>query len=279
MDLFSPSSLFYPPYLISAVVISLVWIKFQTGMNWKKAVHTFFDKELWLSKEILIDLAFCLFILLFLKKYFSPIEDWIFVNQSKFMTQIQLHSGVIVNLKLHPLIEGLLATLITMLSIDAASYVVHRCMHTYKWLWKTHRFHHTITHLNFLSTYRQNPFEFMILNASRIFAAATGLALFYWIFPTQTPVITIQGLGAGFFLYMFSVNLHHSHIPIRYPKILRMILISPHVHHLHHSSNKLHYGKNYGVVFSIWDRCFNTYYEEDVKLGELRFGNAQLLKK
>jgi sterol desaturase/sphingolipid hydroxylase (fatty acid hydroxylase superfamily) len=274
MDLFSSSTIFYPPYLVSGLIITFLWMRIESGLPFKEIPKLFFSKEIWFSKEILIDLACCIFILLILKKYFSYIEDWIFTHQ--FFWLSKLHSPWA--FKLNPLIEGLMVTATTMLSIDLASYFIHRLMHTYKWLWKTHRFHHTITHLNLLSTYRQNPFEFMFLNGSRILAARLGLLVFYWFFPEQTSVMTIQGLGAGFFIYMFTVNLHHSHIPVRYPRFLRFVLISPHVHHLHHSNNPKHFGKNYGVVFSIWDRIFKTYYEEDVKLGELRFGNAQLSK-
>lgn len=270
MSLFSSSTIFYPPYLISAFFISMVWLKKSSALSWKESFSLFFSKKIWLSKEILIDLFCCIFILLVIRKLSEPLEDWIFTSQ---LNTLQHLPGNSWSFKFSPLVEGILATLVTMIAIDGASYSVHKWMHSNKLLWKTHRFHHSLIHLNFMSAHRQNPMEVIILNTARTFSAAIGLAFFHWLFPQRTPVITIQGLGAGFFIYMFTVNLHHSHIPVHYPKFIRYLLISPHVHHLHHSSNPRHFNKNYGVVFSFWDRAFGTYLEEDVKICELRFGN------
>ncbi|MBC7713206.1 MAG: sterol desaturase family protein [Rhizobacter sp.] len=270
MQIFSTSTIFYPPYLISAFIITMIWIKKNSSMKWRESFSLFFSKNIWLSKESLVDFLCCIFVLIILKKWMSPFEDWLFTSQLNNMNHFLVTSW---SFKLPPLAEGILATLVTMIAIDAASYFTHRWMHSSKILWKTHKFHHSITQLNFMSTYRQNPIEVIILNVFRTLAAAIGLAFFHWFFPDQTPVITIQGLGAGFFIYMFTVNLHHSHIPVHYPKFVCYILISPHVHHLHHSTNSRHVGKNFGVVFSIWDRFFGTYHEENVKIGELRFGN------
>jgi sterol desaturase/sphingolipid hydroxylase (fatty acid hydroxylase superfamily) len=204
-----------------------------------------------------------------LKKILDPLEEWIFTNQLMFINNIPIKFW---SFQLNVIFEGILATLVTMLSIDFASYITHRLMHTNNLLWKMHHFHHTTTNLNFLSTYRQNPIEVIFLNSARASFAALGLSVFHLFFTNETPVILIQGLGAGFFIYMFTVNLHHSHIPIKYPKLLRFVLISPHVHHLHHSLDSKHFDKNFGVVFSIWDRMFATYYEEDFKMGDLHFG-------
>jgi sterol desaturase/sphingolipid hydroxylase (fatty acid hydroxylase superfamily) len=110
-------------------------------------------------------------------------------------------------------------------------------------------------------------------------SAAIGLSLLHLFFQSKTPVITYNGIGIGFFVYMFTVNLHHSHVPVSYPKVLRYILISPHIHHIHHSVDPKHANKNLGVVFSIWDRLFGTYFDEDVKLNQLSFGIKNLNEK
>ena len=53
-------------------------------------------------------------------------------------------------------------------------------------------------------------------------------------------------------------NLRHSHISISYGKIVEKILISPAQHQIHHSVEKKHHDKNFGVTFAIWDYFFNT---------------------
>lgn len=174
-------------------------------------------------------------------------------------------------------IEALFATAVTMLSIDFASYVVHRLLHKVPILWKIHRVHHSATSLTPLTTYRQHPLEPLILYGARGLAAGIGLSVFYLFFPHRTPVITVAGLGAGFFIYMFTVNLHHAPVPVRYPRRLRRWLISPHIHHLHHSANPIHYGRNFGVVFAIWDRLFHTYRDVEFEPGTLQFGLSDAL--
>jgi sterol desaturase/sphingolipid hydroxylase (fatty acid hydroxylase superfamily) len=169
-------------------------------------------------------------------------------------------------------VEGMLATLVTMLAIDFSSYTMHRLLHRVGPLWRLHAVHHAATCLTPFTTYRQHPLEPLLLNGARAVAAAIGLAMFHWVFVQRTPVVTIYGLGAGFFAYMFTVNLHHAPVPLRYPRWLRYALISPHVHHLHHSTDVQHRHCNFGVVFSVWDRAFGSYFERDFATGELRFG-------
>jgi sterol desaturase/sphingolipid hydroxylase (fatty acid hydroxylase superfamily) len=169
-------------------------------------------------------------------------------------------------------VEALLATVVTMLAIDFAAYLMHRALHSSSALWWIHRIHHQARFLSPLSTLRQHPLEPFLLNGARGLAAGLSLGALHLLFPNCTPVWTIGGMGVGFFLYMFTVNLHHAPIPLRYPMILRCILISPHIHHIHHSRNEAHFGRNFGVVFSIWDRMFGTYLDQDVGLEELEFG-------
>jgi hypothetical protein len=52
--------------------------------------------------------------------------------------------------------------------------------------------------------------------------------------------------------------LRHSHIKIRYPKIIERIFISPGQHQIHHSTEKKHFDKNFGVAFAIWDLMFGS---------------------
>ena len=36
------------------------------------------------------------------------------------------------------------------------------------------------------------------------------------------------------------------------------MILCPHYHQLHHSTNPKHYDKNFGLMLSIWDRMFGT---------------------
>jgi hypothetical protein len=50
----------------------------------------------------------------------------------------------------------------------------------------------------------------------------------------------------------------HSHFPISFGPLDKYVL-SPHMHHLHHSSQVQYWDKNFGGKLSIWDRMFGTY--------------------
>jgi len=170
------------------------------------------------------------------------------------------------------LLELILSTAVTMLAIDFAAYAMHRAFHAHAGLWWIHRIHHQTEYLTPFSTFRQHPLEPFLLNGARGLAAGISLGALHSFLPNCTPVWTVGGMGIGFFAYMFTVNLHHFPIAIRYPKFLSLLLISPHAHHIHHSLAEHHHGKNFGVVFSFWDRLFGSYRVEDFGLDELKFG-------
>ena len=161
-----------------------------------------------------------------------------------------------------------------MVAIDFSSYSVHRWMHANRKLWDLHAIHHSAEELTPLTTYRQHILEPVILNTCRAAASGLALGLLHAIFIDATPVITVFGMGVGFFVYMLTTNLHHCHIPVCYPRVLRWLLVSPHQHQMHHSRDPRHYDCNFGVVFSIWDRIFGSYRHESIQLGELSFGVA-----
>jgi sterol desaturase/sphingolipid hydroxylase (fatty acid hydroxylase superfamily) len=49
----------------------------------------------------------------------------------------------------------------------------------------------------------------------------------------------------------------HTHLPISFG-VIDHVVISPHYHQLHHSTAKKHWDKNFGLMFSVWDRMFGT---------------------
>jgi sterol desaturase/sphingolipid hydroxylase (fatty acid hydroxylase superfamily) len=274
--LFDPQSIFFPPYLLSSLLLILVWLKLAKNWQTKRALSYVFSRQFWWTPSSFLDLKLSLIFFFALRFVIVAVEASAFTYAleltgrtfsfaQKFPWQFALPS----------FIEGLMATLITMLAIDFASYAVHRLLHRLPRLWRIHAIHHSAENLTPLTTYRQHPLEPLFLYSARGFASGLALGLFHFIFPEQTPVITIFGLGAGFFFYMLTVNLHHAHVPVHLPRFLRRVLISPHIHHLHHSSDPRHFNSNYGVVFSFWDRLFGTYLEEDVEVGSLQFGLKQ----
>jgi sterol desaturase/sphingolipid hydroxylase (fatty acid hydroxylase superfamily) len=53
-------------------------------------------------------------------------------------------------------------------------------------------------------------------------------------------------------------------------KILRLVLVTPNMHRVHHHYIRPETDSNYGNIFSFWDRLFGTYHYRSNE--ELRYG-------
>lgn len=267
------SSIFYWPYVVSTFLISLLWLLFIEQDALRVLAKTSLRKVV-SSPTLWADVGLTFGYMVLLRAPIAVLEAAAFTatlgSTKSAMSAIALGRFVA-----SPLAEGIGATVVTMLAIDLASYVVHRLMHTIPVFWEIHALHHSAEHLSPFTTYRQHPLEPLLLYGFRGAAAGIALGVFHSIFPQATPVIRIWGMGAGFFIYMFTVNLHHCPVAVTYPKWLRVVAMSPHMHHIHHSAEPRHHQHNFGVVFSFWDRMFRTHLDEAVRTGELRFGIGQ----
>ena len=265
--LLSPQSIFFPPYVLSALGLALLWLKRSHGLAFRDGLRLVFDRRTWITKSTAIDLAFCALNLVVLKSLLESFETGL-VNAV--FDWLPLKSPV--TLQGPVWLEAILAMLVAMIAIDFATYIAHRLLHGSAFLWSAHSIHHSAEKLTPLTTFRQHPIELFFLNGLRVVMSSLALVVLYAVFPSETESLKILGLGAGFFVYSFTVNLHHSQIPVRYPPWLRLVFVSPHVHHIHHSLAERHQGRNFATVFSVWDRMFGTYCDEEVGLNDLRFG-------
>lgn len=148
-----------------------------------------------------------------------------------------------------PLLDlGLWPTIvITVLVMDFANYVLHRLFHSVPWMWRCHAIHHTDVEVDFTTTYRHHPFETIIMSVVGI------------------PLVLLLGLDAlGLIVYQLLgtvigiLNHTNLYIPERIEKILRLFIITPDFHRLHHSSTRRHTDSNYGALVPWFDRLFGT---------------------
>lgn len=141
---------------------------------------------------------------------------------------------------------GVAAT--TILGRSFAGYAFHFLMHKVPVLWRVHRVHHFDTHLDVSTALRSHPFEVFLLVAVTAFVA---------IVLGMDPVVL-----AAYELVEASVHLAtHANfrLPEKLDRALRLIVVTPNMHSLHHSAWHRETDSNYGTVFSIWDRIFGTY--------------------
>lgn len=266
----APQSIFYPPYLLTAIAITFIWLLRVQKLSARQSLALIVSRDRWFTRSSRADALLWLFNLALVSSALAAWESGLFGHVLELVSDVTRH--IPVDFALPGPLEAIGATLATMIAIDGASYVIHRLMHRFQCLWVIHAVHHSAENLTPMTTYRQHPLELFVLNGARVVAAGLALAVYHGFFKADTPVWTIAEMGAGFFVYMFTVNLHHSFVPVRYPRWLRYVLVSPHVHHIHHSIELRHRNRNFAVVFSVWDRLFGTYHDEEIGLQTLRFG-------
>ena len=137
--------------------------------------------------------------------------------------------------------------LITLVVMEFANYVLHRLFHSVPWMWRCHAIHHTDVEVDFTTTYRHHPFETIIMSLVGI-----PLVLLLGLDPLALIVYQLLGIISGVLTH---TNLY---IPERIEKILRVFVVTPDFHRLHHSSARRHTDSNYGGLVPWFDRLFDT---------------------
>jgi sterol desaturase/sphingolipid hydroxylase (fatty acid hydroxylase superfamily) len=168
---------------------------------------------------------------------------------------------------IEPGLPGLVAMgLILVVFLDFGDYVAHFMLHKVPILWEIHKVHHSATFLSPVTSFRNHPLEPQLYTICHSLTIAPPLAV----------MATVTTIGmAELLVLLFAVNtavllvtfnhLKHSHLQISLGPLDR-VLISPHMHQLHHSTKVEHWDKNLGIVFSLWDWLFGTAVRADPRI-------------
>lgn len=166
----------------------------------------------------------------------------------------------------------LLYTLVVMVAFDLGVYIAHFLQHRLGILWEFHKVHHSAQVLTPLTLYRMHPCDDVVAGLCASFAIGTTAGAFSWGLGGPVSEVLAGGVNLALFLfYVFGYNLRHSHVWLHYPGWLSRLVLSPAQHQIHHSRDVAHLDKNFGLVFSFWDRMAGTLYvpveRETLELG------------
>lgn len=162
----------------------------------------------------------------------------------------------------------ILFTLSLFLADDYTRYRLHRLMHESPRLWRIHQIHHSAQVLTPITVYRVHPLESLFYYLRAMLAQGMVTGIFFFIYRDSLHAIDILGINLfGFIFNALGANLRHSHVPMRFPKFLEGIFLSPVQHQFHHSKAQRHFDQNYGSFLALWDRWAKTLYipERDEK--------------
>ena len=62
------------------------------------------------------------------------------------------------------------------------------------------------------------------------------------------------------FIHEWYKHIYHANLKTNYG-FLKYFMVTPQAHRIHHSLNPRHQDKNFGVIFTFWDRLFGTLYK------------------
>ncbi|MEM6985166.1 MAG: sterol desaturase family protein [Pseudomonadota bacterium] len=268
---FNPEKRVFIGYLASAWVIGILWLCFSARRSVGAALRHTFDKNTWLGRSARADYAL-LVINRVVMSFITPALIGQLAIATFWFHFLHNHFSPGAGHDV-PRVVILSAFTITLFMFDDASrYWVHRWMHRSPWLWPFHRVHHSAETLTPLTIFRTHPVEGVIYVLRSAVVQGCSIGIFVFVFGDKVDLISILGINVVIFAFnALGANLRHSNVPLHYPAWLEKWLISPAQHHIHHSVERRHHDRNFGVVLAIWDRMGNTLHPSEPDL-HLRFG-------
>ena len=143
---------------------------------------------------------------------------------------------------------GWLSAIVGFVLLDFIIYVQHRIFHYVPVLWRLHRMHHADLDIDVTTGVRFHPFEILLSMLIKI-AAVIALGI-----PALAVLIFEIALNAT---SMFN----HSNVALPAPleRIVRWLVVTPQMHQIHHSIERIETDSNFGFNLPWWDRLFGTY--------------------
>lgn len=135
------------------------------------------------------------------------------------------------------------------LASDLLDWFHHFVRHKVRVFWWFHAVHHAQRDMNAWTNERVHVVEYIVATVIR-FVPATVLGV-------STAGIMGYALLAAWYTRLCHANIRTNLGPLRY------VLVTPQSHRVHHSIRPEHFDKNFGVIFSVWDRVFGTQCPDD----------------
>jgi sterol desaturase/sphingolipid hydroxylase (fatty acid hydroxylase superfamily) len=137
---------------------------------------------------------------------------------------------------------------LALVALDLAIWAQHLASHKIPILWRLHKVHHADRDIDVTTAVRFHPVEI-------------ALSMLW-------KIVVVVPLGASpLAVFLFEVILNgcamFNHANIDLPgwldRAIRIFVVTPDMHRVHHSVQRREHDSNYGFNLSVWDRLFRTY--------------------
>lgn len=139
-------------------------------------------------------------------------------------------------------------SIVVILALDLAIYCQHRIFHAVPWLWRIHRVHHADQEFDVTTALRFHPLEILL-------SMAIKMALVMLLGAPAVAVIVFEILLNATAIF----NHANVRLPVKFDQYLRLFLVTPDMHRVHHSVIRQETDSNFGFNLTWWDRLFGTY--------------------
>jgi sterol desaturase/sphingolipid hydroxylase (fatty acid hydroxylase superfamily) len=161
-----------------------------------------------------------------------------------------------------PWLPALHQALLTFLVLDFVQYLSHYLRHSVPLLWRLHQVHHSDRDIDLSTGVRFHPGEVLFTQGMQLLAIAATA-------PPPAVVACFELCN------IVQALISHGNItlPQSLERTLGFVLVTPERHRIHHSKDAAHQRFNLAVLFSFWDRLFQTN-RQNPRTGEdrLQFG-------
>ena len=141
-----------------------------------------------------------------------------------------------------------LAFVISVLALDLAIYLQHVMFHAVPALWRLHRMHHADLEFDVTTGLRFHPVEILL-------SMGIKLAVVAALGPPVVAVLVFEVLLNATAMF----NHSNIRIPPAVDRLLRLIVVTPDMHRVHHSIHPSETNSNFGFNLPWWDRLLGTY--------------------
>jgi len=144
--------------------------------------------------------------------------------------------------------------ILSVILLDFVIYLQHLMFHAVPLLWRLHMMHHADLDYDLTTGNRFHTIEIII--SMGIKAAAISV-----LGAPPVGVIIFESLLNGTAMF----NHGNFYIPLGVDRILRLVVVTPDMHRVHHSVFPSETNSNFGFNFPWWDRLMGTYRAQPTK--------------
>ncbi len=140
------------------------------------------------------------------------------------------------------------AFVVSILTLDLAIYLQHVMFHAVPALWRLHRMHHADLEFDVTTGLRFHPVEILL-------SMGIKLAVVAALGPPAVAVLAFEVILNATAMF----NHSNIRIPESIDRVLRLIVVTPDMHRVHHSIHPSETKSNFGFNLPWWDRLLGTY--------------------